>query len=130
LSHAGLTSWLTVAVCRTITIVEANTNLTKVMRLVGHSSTIRSIDWSIDSLHIMSMDQAYEQIYFDVDKGRVSKDAHRDERWHTWTSVLGFPVMGIWPEFADGTDINAVDRSPDGEYTLTCDDSGQVCFVT
>lgn len=27
--------------------------------------------------------------------------------------TLGWPVQGIWPECADGTDINAVDRSHD-----------------
>lgn len=26
--------------------------------------------------------------------------------------MLGFPVMGIWPKDSDGTDVNAVDRSP------------------
>lgn len=35
----------------------------------------------------------------------------RDEKWHTWTTPFGWPVQGIWPELADGTDINSVDRS-------------------
>ncbi len=37
--------------------------------------------------------------------------ALRDEKWASWTCTLGWPVQGIWPECADGTDINAVDRS-------------------
>ena len=34
-----------------------------------------------------------------------------DTEWHTWTCTLGYPVMGIWPEYSDGTDVNTVDRS-------------------
>lgn len=72
------------------------------------------------------MDQAYETLVFDVHRGKVSKDLHRDEAWMTWTNVLGFPVMGIWPDYSDGTDINAAHRSPCGSYVLTSDDSGKV----
>lgn len=96
------------------------------MKLVGHSSTIRSIDWSLDSKFVLSTDQAYEVVVFDVQKCQVSKDSHRDQSWSSWTGVLGFPVMGIWPSCADGTDINAVHRSPNGQYVLTADDSGFV----
>ena len=39
----------------------------------------------------------------------------RDTDFATWTVSLGFPVMGIWPNEADGTDINCVDRSKDGQ---------------
>lgn len=74
----------------------------------------------------MSMDQAYETLHFDVRKGGVSRACQRDEKWATWTNVLGFPVMGIWPPGADGTDVNAAARSPDGQALLTCDDSGKV----
>jgi hypothetical protein len=35
----------------------------------------------------------------------------RDTDWETYTCILGFPVMGIWPPESDGTDINSVDRS-------------------
>jgi hypothetical protein len=37
----------------------------------------------------------------------------RDTDWSTWTSRLGFPVMGVFPPGFDGTEINAVDRSKD-----------------
>jgi microtubule-associated protein-like 6 len=37
---------------------------------------------------------------------------------------LGWPVQGIWPECADGTDINSVDRSEDGKLLATADDFG------
>ena len=99
---------------------------TKVASLSGHSSTVRSIDWSRDSSHVMSMDQAYETLYFDVKRAAASKACQRDRKWATWTNVLGFAVMGIWPAGSDGTDVNAVDRAPDGSSVLTCDDFGKV----
>jgi hypothetical protein len=34
--------------------------------------------------------------------------------------------MGIWPPDSDGTDINSLDRSPQGDLLLTADDSGKV----
>ena len=52
--------------------------------------------------------------------------SQRDTAWHTWTIPLGFPVMGIWPEGADGTDINHVDRSKSGKYLVTAGDDGFV----
>jgi hypothetical protein len=39
-------------------------------------------------------------------------------------------VMGIWPPDSDGTDINSLDRSPQGDLLLTADDSGKVCAGT
>jgi WD40 repeat protein len=113
--------------CRHIHILNVAAGYSKAGRLTGHSSTVRSIDWSQDASVLMAMDQAYETLFFDTRRGTTSKDCQRDQRWATWTNVLGFPVMGIWPEGADGTDINAVDRSPDGTMLLTCDDKGKAC---
>jgi hypothetical protein len=56
----------------------------------------------------------------------------KNEEWQTWTVPLGWPVQGIWPECADGTDINSVDRSnracPGKDYLMvaTADDWGKV----
>merc|ERR1711924_273186 len=50
----------------------------------------------------------------------------RDEKWNTWTCTLGWPVQGIWPEEADGTDVNAVDRSPRSNLLATSDDFGKL----
>ena len=32
-----------------------------------------------------------------------------DVKWKTYTCILGWPVMGVWDPYTDGTDINAVD---------------------
>ena len=39
---------------------------------------------------------------------------------------MGWPVQGIWPSGADGTDVNAVDRSPDGNLIASGDDFNTV----
>lgn len=119
-----------VSIChtrRSIYVLDVKNGYCRALRLAGHSSTIRSLDWSADGKYISSMDQAYESLIFDVSNGKVPKDTLRDERWLTRTNVLGFAVMGIWPDYSDGTDINAADRSPCGRYVLTSDDSGKVC---
>jgi hypothetical protein len=113
------------AAYRYVYILRVDQEYRKVNRLSGHSSTVRSLDWGAESRFVMSMDQAYETIVFDAIKGCVSKESHRDQEWRTWTNVLGFPCMGIWPNYSDGTDINAVDRSPSGDFLLACDDFGK-----
>ncbi|GFH33025.1 WD_REPEATS_REGION domain-containing protein, partial [Haematococcus lacustris] len=65
-------------------------------------------------------------LYFDPRSGRQVGGCQRDTRWATWSCVLGFPVMGIWPPDSDGSDINSADRSPSGRYLLTADDLGKV----
>jgi hypothetical protein len=69
-------------------------------------------------------------LYFDAANGRLLKSSCRDTAWASFSSTLGFPVMGIWPPDSDGTDINSLDRSPQGGLLLTADDSGKVrsCF--
>lgn len=111
---------------RHIHLLAVDRSYAKVGSLAGHSSTVRSIDWSCDGATIMSMDQAYETLHFDVKRAATSKACQRDRQWASWTNVLGFPVMGIWPSGSDGTDVNAVDRSPDGSTLVTCDDFGKV----
>ena len=49
-----------------------------------------------------------------------------DTEWHTWTCTLGFPVMGIWPEYSDGTDVNTVDRSKSRNLVVTGEDTFEV----
>ena len=34
--------------------------------------------------------------------------------------------MGIWPPYATGTDVNALDRSHNGKWAVTSDDKGKV----
>jgi microtubule-associated protein-like 6 len=87
---------------------------------------VKHLDWSADGSCIQSSDQAYELLYFDTTSGKQVKGSCRDTSWTTYSCCLGFPVMGIWPPDSDGTDINALDRSPTSELVLTADDKGKV----
>ena len=49
-----------------------------------------------------------------------------DEKWHTFTCKLGWPVKGIFPSGTDGSHINGVDRSNDEKVFATADDWGLV----
>lgn len=50
----------------------------------------------------------------------------RDVDWSTHTCVLSFETIGVWPEGADGTDVNNCARSGDGKLIATGDDFGKV----
>lgn len=50
----------------------------------------------------------------------------RDTEWATNTCTITFTTVGIWPPEADGTDINACDRSHNSELLASVDDFGKV----
>ena len=108
----------------------ATTQYTFAHRMSGHSASVICMDWSSNSALLQSNCSNYEIIYWDVEKGSpiasLNDAIERDTNWHTWTCVLGFPVMGIWPDYSDGTDVNAVSRSRDRRYVVTADDHGKI----
>lgn len=95
-------------------------------RCAGHSSTVRHIDWAADSSCVQSNSAAYEILYHNPKTGKQVVETQRDTKWDTWTCVLGFPVMGIWPDGSDGTDVNAVCATRDEKYLVTAGDDGLV----
>jgi len=76
----------------------------------------------------MSNCGAYELLFCEAATGehfqRPSKLA--DVSWASMTCVLSRGTLGIWQKGMDGTDINAVDRSPSGSLIATADDFGTV----
>lgn len=50
----------------------------------------------------------------------------RDVIWASNSCVLTFNTIGIWPESADGTDVNACERSNNSKLMATGDDFGKV----
>jgi microtubule-associated protein-like 6 len=93
-----------------------------------HNSYITHFDFSEDSSYIQSNCGAYEYLFCDTaSSSQVSRASSvRDVKWATWTCTLGWPVQGIWPDCADGTDINAVSASASRTILATGDDSGNV----
>lgn len=81
---------------------------------IKHNSYIKHFDFSRDGNIIHSTCGAYELLFWDVNTGRQitsGASSTRDEEWATWNVTLGWPVQGIFEQYMDGTDINAVDRT-------------------
>eukprot|EP00760_Papus_ankaliazontas_P033923 PhM_4_TR6798/c0_g2_i1/m.103346/K18598/EML6; echinoderm microtubule-associated protein-like 6 len=96
--------------------------------LYGHSSTITAIDWNLRGDIVQTTSRAYEMLYFSIPdcKHITSSRALADEEWDTFSCSLGWQVQGIWPMYADGTDINAVNRSNTRQLLATGSDDGTV----
>ena len=110
-----------------VDIFAAKQGYRRVARCSGSSSYITHLTWSAGGEILMVTDGAYEILYFESSSGfRKSTSNHRDTLWADWTCVLGFPVMGIWPDGSDGTDINSLHRSHDGRFVATADDYGMI----
>jgi len=70
-----------------------------------------------------------EVLYFEAPRGKqqfIPKESEDSLSWHSWTSVLGPCVQGVWPPYTDVTDVNTACVSYDGEVVATGDDFGFV----
>jgi microtubule-associated protein-like 6 len=94
----------------------------------GHSSYITHIDFSCDSSMLQSNDGAYDHLVWSVPNGHraTSEGALLKTEWWSWTCTKGWPVVGIFPPYADGTDVNAADRTNSQTIVATGDDFGKV----
>ncbi|XP_034361166.1 echinoderm microtubule-associated protein-like 2 isoform X1 [Arvicanthis niloticus] len=110
------------------TVDQGGRKVSRLGKCSGHSSFITHLDWAQDSTCFVTNSGDYEILYWDpaTCKQITSTDTVRNVEWATATCVLGFGVFGIWPEGADGTDINAVARSHDGKLLVSADDFGKV----
>lgn len=96
-------------------------------RCRGHSSTIRSLDWSVDSLVLRSTSADKEVMHWDVEgKLFVDPGAQRDTEWARWTSTIGFPVMGIFGPGMGANDVKHCYRSNNQQWVVVADDAGLV----
>ena len=112
-------------------------------KCAGHASGVLHIDWSECNTIVRSSSTSYEVLCHAAPSGsRITKEPRFsvDVRetvtnkgtgnelggWHTWSTPLGFELMGIWAEGMDGTDINGVWRLGNGKYVVSCDDSGRL----
>jgi Ca2+-dependent lipid-binding protein/WD40 repeat protein len=108
-------------------------HLNYVARCKGHSSYILSLDWSADGSVIQSNCAAREILYWEPTNGNRLRstfdDLEADTEWDEWSCLLGFPVMGIWPEGCNGLDVNAASMASlpgDWQFLVTTDDYGSV----
>ncbi|XP_018904469.2 echinoderm microtubule-associated protein-like 2 isoform X3 [Bemisia tabaci] len=100
----------------------------RVGRCAGHSSFITHLDWSGDSQYIRSNSGDYEILFWNASTCRQIPQTSqmRDVVWASNSCVLSFPTIGIWPDDADGTDVNACERSHSARLLATADDFGKV----
>jgi microtubule-associated protein-like 6 len=94
----------------------------------GNSGAVTHLDWSEDNDTIQSASGAYELLFWSAKDAKQIKSATgvRDVKWKNWTSILGWPVQGIWPSGADFSDVNSCDRSPNQRLLTTADDNHRI----
>jgi microtubule-associated protein-like 6 len=86
----------------------------KIVNIKKHRAFITHLDFSSDGRYLHSNCGGYELLFFDCYTGeQLTSGATmlRDEAWHTWSCILGWPVQGIFQSGWDGSDVNMVDRS-------------------
>ncbi|CAH1124195.1 unnamed protein product [Ceutorhynchus assimilis] len=100
----------------------------RVGRCAGHSSFVTHVDWATDNQTLRSNSGDYELLFWNAGTCRQIPQTSlmRDVEWATNTCPLTFTTVGIWPENADGTDVNFCDRSNDKRLMVTADDFGKV----
>ncbi|XP_024881267.1 echinoderm microtubule-associated protein-like 2 isoform X7 [Temnothorax curvispinosus] len=100
----------------------------RIRRHGGHSSFLTHLDWSVDGQYLRSNSGDYELLYWNPGVCRQIPQSSmlRNVDWSTHTCVISFETIGIWPEGADGTDVNNCTRSGDGKLLATGDDFGKV----
>ncbi len=122
------------------TIADNNTvscTLKPLHRLRGHSSYITHLDWSRDGQLLRSTCGAYELLYWNALDGKQFTGPQADLAFKTDNCPLGFGMMGIWPPYSDGTDVNGVDvgsledgNSGNGDkLVFTGDDNAKVSVM-
>ncbi|XP_075239148.1 echinoderm microtubule-associated protein-like 2 isoform X2 [Convolutriloba macropyga] len=107
---------------------EGGRKYSKMGKCFGHTSFVTHLDWSSDSQSLRSTSGDYEILYWNASSCKQNTDvqAMKDVEWATGSCVLGYNVIGIWPEGADGTDINSCDTSADYNFVASGDDFGKV----
>ncbi|XP_046824221.1 echinoderm microtubule-associated protein-like 2 isoform X2 [Vespa crabro] len=109
-------------------VSEYATKYTRVGRCMGHSSFITHLDWSIDGEYLRSNSGDYELLFWNpgICRQIPQPSNFKDIKWVTQTCIISFKTIGIWPEGADGTDINCCCCSEDEKLLATGDDFGKI----
>jgi WD40 repeat protein len=107
-----------VVACRDnlIHILSVESNFKRLAVCRGHTSHVRSMDFSVDGSILQSTDASRELLYWEVATGKLINAAPRvrDVDWHSWSCLYGWPVQGIFngdAGYLTEGDINSVSRS-------------------
>jgi WD40 repeat protein/Ca2+-binding EF-hand superfamily protein len=102
---------------------------TLIKTMKGDHSTITHLDYSTNGRTLQSTCTSMELLYWnlpDCKQNTSGASANRDEEWASWSCTIGWPVQGVYPPCADGTDVNSVCRNKTKEVIATADDFGMV----
>ncbi|XP_074659724.1 echinoderm microtubule-associated protein-like 2 [Tubulanus polymorphus] len=107
---------------------EGGRKYSRIGKCVGHSSFVTHLDWSEDSQYIMTNSGDYEVLFWTAANCSMytSPASLRDVKFVTQNCTLSFGTMGIWPEGADGTDVNGCCRNNQKTLVASADDFGKV----
>lgn len=111
-----------------VTQVDHRPRFNRMGRCMGHSSFITQMDWAADSFHLRTNSGDHEILFWNTEICRqiTQPSQLRDLEWSSDTCPLSFSTFGVWPEGADGTDINSCCASHSQKLIATGDDSGRV----
>ena len=95
----------------------------------GHSSYVRTMDFSEDGAILQAADTVRELLFWDVMSGKQIHNAAsvRDVAWHSWTCGLGWPIRGIFNGSngtAVDTEVHTVCRSRSRDLVVSGGSSG------
>jgi WD40 repeat protein len=113
-------------------LIDVTKDYTPVHALDKSSSSVTYLDWSADSKVLRTNDRGYEVLYYNIApnlKESTHNTASRslnDTVWATETCPMSWATEFMFDGSMDGTDVNAVDRSPDGKLIANGDDFGLV----
>lgn len=95
-----------------------------------HSSAITAMDWTLDSVYMRVIDQAYGKQFYDIIKSEPVDDDVGNltdtTLWSSLTCKLGWEVAGVFPIGTDGTDVNSVDINSNQSLIAAADDFGSL----
>jgi WD40 repeat protein len=94
-------------------------------RCKGHSATVIALDWSVDSQLLRSCSVDNELMHWNS-AGKLVLEETQDKDWATWTTKVGFPVMGIWAKGMSSSEISHVYRSNNQKWVVAADHNGLV----
>ena len=94
-----------------------------------NNSFITSVDWAADGSYIRTVSGSYELLFFNGNNFQQDPSGASNTTgtiWATNNAKFGWLVDGIFPAGTDGSHINYVDFSHDGQLIATGDDYGLV----
>jgi len=94
----------------------------------AHQAPVTAMDWSSDSLYLMSMDEAKVLLFADAGSGVQIPVAAtlKDAKWATQTGWLNWASQGMHPNKESGEALVATDRQHNGKLVCAADNYGRI----